>query len=82
MEENLARIKPKEQKESKERQDFRSGISAKDQLARLDSKLGKDVGAKKEREKLKKLMEGKKVKEKDTEVEENEEKKPKKKKKK
>ena len=40
------------QKEAKERQDFRSGISAKDQLARLDSKLGKDIGAKKEREKL------------------------------
>ena len=70
------------QKEAKERQDFRNSISAKDQLARLDSKLGKDVGAKKEREKLKKLMEGKKVKEKDTEAEENEEKKPKKKKKK
>ena len=40
------------QKEAKERQDFRNGISVKDQIVRLDSKLGKDIGAKKEREKL------------------------------
>ena len=40
------------QEEAIERQEERKKRSHKDQLAFLDSKFGKDVGAKKEREKL------------------------------
>jgi len=40
------------QQQALERQEARKKRSHKDQLAYLDSKFGKDVGAKKEREKL------------------------------
>jgi hypothetical protein len=40
------------QEEAKKRQEKRDKISAKDQIAILDSRFGKNIGAKKEREKL------------------------------
>lgn len=71
------------QKEAKERQDQRNKRSHKDQIARLDAKFGKDLGAKKEREKIKNLIENQnKPKETKEHKEEKEEKKSKKKKKK
>lgn len=43
--------------EAIERQSLRRKLSAKDQIARLDQKLGVNVGAKKERSKLLQAME-------------------------
>jgi hypothetical protein len=64
------------QQEAKQRQDKRDKISPKEQLSHLDSIFGKDVGAKKERDRLLSLINKK------SEKKETKEEKPKKKKKK
>ena len=55
--------KLEKQKEAEERATHRSKMSHKDQIARLDSSFGKDLGATKERARLKALIEGVKKKE-------------------
>jgi hypothetical protein len=50
--------KLEKQKEAEERAAHRSKMSHKDQIARLDSSFGKDLGATKERARLKALIEG------------------------
>lgn len=45
--------------EAKERQEYWNGLSAKEKLARLDSKLGAGVGAVKQRAKLQDTIDGK-----------------------
>jgi hypothetical protein len=52
--------KLEKQKEAEERAAHRSKMSHKDQIARLDSSFGKDLGATKERARLKALIEGSK----------------------
>jgi hypothetical protein len=53
----MRRSKLEKIKEAENRQSERSKRSNKDQLAVLDSRLGKDVGASKERLRLKSLIE-------------------------
>lgn len=53
----MRRSKLEKNKEAEERADKRSKRSHKDQLAILDSKFGKGVGATKERERLNALLE-------------------------
>ena len=53
----MKRSKLEKNKEAEERAKERARISNKDQLAVLDSRLGKDVGATKERARLKILIE-------------------------
>ncbi len=45
------------QQETKERQDIRNKMSAQEQLQKLDAKLGKGVGAQRERKRLQKIIE-------------------------
>lgn len=44
--------------EAVERQEHRAALSAAQQLARLDQRLGRGVGAQKERKRLQKLIQG------------------------
>lgn len=50
------------QQETKERQDIRNKMSAQEQLQKLDAKLGKGVGAQRERKRLQKIIESQKEK--------------------
>lgn len=59
----MRRSKLEKQKEAQERSSLRAKRSHNDQLAVLDSRLGKDQGAKKERSRLKLLLEKPKDKE-------------------
>lgn len=43
------------QKAAQERREYREGLSPTQQLQRLDDRLGRDVGAQKERSRLKEL---------------------------
>lgn len=58
---NLARLAQR-RKEHEERVEARSKLSPKEQLQRLDWRLGKNTGAKKERERLNKQIEATSVK--------------------
>jgi hypothetical protein len=53
--------KLEKQKEAEERAQLRAKRSHKDQIAHLDSIFGKDIGAAKERSRLKALVEGSKA---------------------
>lgn len=76
----MAKNKLAKQQEAKQRQEKRDKRNHKEQLSHLDSIFGKDVGAKKERERLLSLI-NKKVDKKETkEVKEEKTKKKKKKK--
>lgn len=68
------------QQEANQRQEKRNKRSPKEQLAHLDSVFGKDIGAKKERNRLLELINKKEEKKQDKK--EDKEEKPKKKKKK
>ena len=59
----MRRSKLEKQKEAQERSALRAKRSHNDQLALLNSRLGKDQGAKKERSKLKILLEKPQVRE-------------------
>jgi len=59
MNKGIAKAK-KEQKriEAEERQELYNGLTPTEKIGKLDRTLGKDIGAKKERARLKKLTDG------------------------
>lgn len=58
---NARTVKELKRKEAAERQSYWNSLSTTEKLANLDRRLGKGVGAKKQRKKLEKLLAEEKV---------------------